>query len=122
RLEGEAATVLQELARQGYVLGLASNYDRRLRSVVAGLPGLDRLQHLVISSEVGWRKPDPRFFAALGAATDLAAEQILHVGDDPENDYQGAINAGLQALLLDQALKSPGFAGPHLRQLWELMP
>ena len=121
RLESEAATVLQKLARQGYVLGMASNYDRRLRSVAADLPGLSPLQHLVISSDVGWRKPAPKFFAAVCAATGLAAEQILHLGDDRENDYQGATDAGLQALLLDRALQFPGFAGPRLRQLWELM-
>ena len=112
RLEAEAATVLQELARQGYLLGMASNFDRRLRCVIAGLAGLSPLQHLVISSEVGWRKPAARFFTALFAATGLAAEQILHVGDDPEYDYQGAIDAGLQALLLDRVPNFRGFTGP----------
>jgi len=101
QLEPEATRILEELSRRGFVLGMASNYDRRLRSVVAGFPGLSRLQHLVISSEVGWRKPAPEFFAAMCAATGLPAANILYVGDDRANDYQGAIAAGLQALLLD---------------------
>jgi putative hydrolase of the HAD superfamily len=122
RLEPEAATVMPELARRGYVLGMASNYDHRLPSVIAGMPGLSRLQHVVISSEVGWRKPAPAFFAALSATTRLAAAQILYVGDDPENDYQGAMDAGLQGLLLDRAMRFPGFTGPRLGLLSELMP
>ena len=36
--EAEVGTVLETLDHRGYTLGLASNYDHRLRSVVAGLP------------------------------------------------------------------------------------
>jgi putative hydrolase of the HAD superfamily len=108
RIEPEAAAVLDELAGRGYDLGLASNYDRRLRSVVAGLPGLRRLGHLVISSEAGWRKPAPEFFAAVCRSAGLPPEQILHVGDDPANDYDGARAFGLRAVLLDPE----GEAGP----------
>src|SRR5947209_7520728 len=39
---------LAELARRGYALGVASNYDRRLRSVAAGLPRLQPLKHFLI--------------------------------------------------------------------------
>jgi putative hydrolase of the HAD superfamily len=101
RLEPQVPKLLEELGRREFVLGMASNYDRRLRSLVAGLPVLSGLQHLVISSEVGWRKPAAEFFAALCAATGLPPENILHIGDDPANDYQGALAAGLQARLLD---------------------
>jgi putative hydrolase of the HAD superfamily len=97
-----AAMTFEALARQGYILGLASNYDRRLRTVAAGLPALAPLTHLVISSEVGWRKPAPQFFAALSRSLELSAEMILFVGDDPANDLEGAQAAGLPALLLDR--------------------
>ena len=43
RCEPEAGAVLEELAARGYRLGVASNYDRRLRPVVEGLPALRRL-------------------------------------------------------------------------------
>lgn len=100
RLEADAPRVLAELEQRGYVLGMASNYDQRLRSVVAGLP-LQALKHLVISSEVGWRKPAGEFFAALAAAVAMTPSQILYIGDDWANDYQGAVAAGLQALLFN---------------------
>jgi putative hydrolase of the HAD superfamily len=80
---------------------LASNYDRRLRSVAAGLPELRPLGHLVISSEVGWRKPAREFFDAVARAAGVPAGQVLFVGDDPVNDGEGARAAGLQALLID---------------------
>jgi putative hydrolase of the HAD superfamily len=98
----DAATTLAELARRGYVLGMASNYDHRLRRVVAGRPELRPLQHLVISSEVGWRKPAAQFYSSLCQAVGLAPEQTLYVGDDRAVDYDGARAAGLQAVLLDR--------------------
>jgi putative hydrolase of the HAD superfamily len=100
RLDPGAGAVIGELARRGLVLGMASNYDGRLRSVAAGWPELRPLHHLVISSEVGWRKPAPEFFAALCERTGLGPGEVLFVGDDRVNDYDGATAAGLRAMLV----------------------
>jgi putative hydrolase of the HAD superfamily len=107
RLEAEALEVLESLAGRGYILGLASNYDRRLRSVVAGFPGLNRVERVVVSSEVGWRKPAPEFYAALCRSAGLPPEQILYVGDDPASDYNGARALGIRAVLFDPKEKRP---------------
>jgi putative hydrolase of the HAD superfamily len=92
---------LAALAGRGLVLGLASNYDRRLRSVVSGLAALCPVEHVVISSVVGWRKPAAEFFKALGRIVGLPANKILFVGDDLANDYEGPLRAGLAAILFD---------------------
>jgi putative hydrolase of the HAD superfamily len=102
RCDPQAAAVVAELERRGYVLGMASNYDSRLRAVAGGLPELRPLRHLVISSEVGWRKPAPEFFAALCQRTGLSPDEILLVGDDRVNDYEGATAAGLRAVLVGE--------------------
>jgi putative hydrolase of the HAD superfamily len=101
RCDPEAETTLARLGANGYVLGLASNFDSRLNGVVAGLQPLRPLRHIVISSEVGWRKPAPQFFRRLGDVSGFMPEQILYIGDDHDNDYVGARNAGLHVLLLD---------------------
>jgi putative hydrolase of the HAD superfamily len=102
RCDTEAGAVLAELARRGVSLGIASNFDQRLRRVVAGFPELSPVEkNLIISSEVGWRKPAPSFFAALCDHFRLPPERVLLVGDDRQNDYEGALVAGLQAVLLD---------------------
>lgn len=103
RADPEAAPVLADLARRGYRLGVASNFDRRLHAVLAGIPALARLAERVISSEAGWRKPAPEFFALLCERAGLPPEQVLLVGDDRGNDYDGARAAGLAAVLLDPA-------------------
>jgi putative hydrolase of the HAD superfamily len=115
----EAGSVLKELARRGLVLGMASNFDERLRHVAAGLPELRPVRHLVISAEVGWRKPAPQFFAAVREATSLPSEGILFIGDDPENDFDGARAAGMRALLFDPRNRHPD--RPHLAGLEELL-
>jgi putative hydrolase of the HAD superfamily len=119
RCDPEAGPLLEELHHRGLVLGMASNYDYRLRSVVAGLPELRHLQYLVISSEVGWRKPAPEFFASLCRIIGLPAGQILLLGDDRENDYDGARAAGLQPVLLDRREREPGLQ--RIRGLRELL-
>jgi putative hydrolase of the HAD superfamily len=97
----QAAQVLEALAQQSMIVGVASNYDGRLRQVVAGLSALRLVEHLVISSEVGWRKPAPEFFGALVRTLGVPADQIMYVGDDLVNDYEGARSAGLQTILFD---------------------
>ncbi len=54
------------------------------------------MSFLVISEEVGYAKPDPRFFAEafkiIGCTQD---DHILIVGDSLTSDIQGGINAGI---------------------------
>jgi putative hydrolase of the HAD superfamily len=107
-----ATRVFAELRGRGLVLGLASNYDRRLEAVVDGhaeLRGL--LPNVVISSRVGHRKPGGAFFAAvLGTVNGLSPDEIAFVGDDVENDYAGATAAGMLAILLDPQGRHPNIA------------
>jgi putative hydrolase of the HAD superfamily len=95
------AAVLEDLTGRNLIVGIASNFDARLRRVLAGLPALRAAALVVISSEVGWRKPAGEFFAALLRTTGLSGDAVLMAGDDPTNDFEGARAAGLRALLLD---------------------
>lgn len=104
----DVAESLDFLGNCRLVAGVASNYDHRLHSVLAGTPALRGLEHVVISSEVGWRKPASQFFTALCQRLGLPAANVLLVGDDLANDYEGALAAGLQAVLLDPMCRRPG--------------
>ena len=99
----DVAPGLEALAAAGYPIRIASNFDGRLRGVVAGLADLSGfVDPLVISSEVGFRKPHPAFYAAACASLGLPADRVLCVGDDPENDVRGAERAGLRGIYLDR--------------------
>jgi putative hydrolase of the HAD superfamily len=118
-LPSDAVATVQGLADRGYVLGLASNYDSRLRDVLAEMPALSAIRHVVISAEVGWRKPAAEFFAALCRTLGRAPEQILFVGDDRGNDYDGARSARLNAVLFDPRGKELGVE--RIARLGELL-
>jgi putative hydrolase of the HAD superfamily len=101
RVPDEAEAAIAELKQRGFILGMGSNYDERLRSVVEGIPALRPLAgHLVISSLVGYRKPSAHFFDAVRESVQCEPHEILFVGDDVENDIEGAKTAGMRALLV----------------------
>jgi putative hydrolase of the HAD superfamily len=76
-------------------LGIVSNFDRRLYPVLEGLGIRHYFQSVVISSEVGLDKPDPRIFAAAFSALGVTAEVTVHAGDHPEQDWRAAELAGI---------------------------
>ena len=99
----DVAPALRVIHEAGIAVCVGSNFDSRLRRVVMGIPDLSwAVDALVISSEVGFRKPHESFFEAVCQRLRLPARQILCVGDDLENDVRGAMRAGLSALLLDR--------------------
>ncbi len=102
RFYDDVEPALRKLRERGLRLGVVSNWDTRLRGICAGL-GLDRLvDFIVISAEVGVRKPDPRIFHAALEQAGVAASEALHVGDLPEEDVAGARAAGIEAVLIDR--------------------
>jgi putative hydrolase of the HAD superfamily len=96
----DVAPCLAWLDAAGLAWGIASNYDSRLRTVVTGLPVLSSCRYLAISSEIGWRKPAPEFFAVLPTLAGLPREQVILVGDDEETDWCGGRAAGLSSVWL----------------------
>ena len=93
--------LLSELQAQGLTLAIGSNFDSRLHDVLAGFPELQKLRHVLISSEVGYRKPAAEFFLAVAEQVQAAPKEILFVGDDAINDIRGASDLGMSTLLVD---------------------
>ncbi|HEV2950261.1 MAG TPA: HAD-IA family hydrolase [Gemmataceae bacterium] len=128
RCDPSALPVLSALADSGVMVGLASNYDSRLRSVLAGKPDLAPLRTVCISSEIGWRKPFRKFFDAVCRSVGMLPANILFVGDDFENDMEGALEAGMRGVWLepeDSSLIQEGEFGnrvQRIRRLRDLLP
>jgi putative hydrolase of the HAD superfamily len=101
-----AKEVISAILARGCKVGMASNFDKRLHRVMAGQPALAGVQHVVISSEVGCRKPAAEFFAAVAKAAAVPLQEILYVGDHLENDSEAAKAVGCRALHLDPSGRS----------------
>jgi putative hydrolase of the HAD superfamily len=117
----DAEVVFAELARRGVTVGIGSNLDARLVAVVAGHRELKPVVgRVVVSAAVGYRKPSARFFSEVARGGGCPAGEIAFVGDDWENDYEGAADAGLVSVLFDPASRRPG-AGRRVARLGELL-
>ncbi|MCY2937299.1 MAG: HAD family hydrolase [Planctomycetota bacterium] len=117
RLSDGLPEVLEQLLSAGLTLGIASNFDGRLHRVCAGFPCFSMIRHWVISSEVGWRKPSPHFYARMGQETGLSACQILLVGDDPLNDLHAPSQYGMHGMLVQSPACLKKLAGQLARPL-----
>ncbi|HEX6984819.1 MAG TPA: HAD-IA family hydrolase, partial [Planctomycetaceae bacterium] len=100
RVFADVGPALRELHSRGRTLAVASNFDARLHGVFAGHPELAAIDRRFVSSEIGWRKPDRRFFAAVCDGLGRRPEEVLYVGDEPESDVAAASEAGLRSVLL----------------------
>jgi putative hydrolase of the HAD superfamily len=105
QLYPEVLDVLQQL-RGRFQLAVISNFDGRLRFILQNLGISKYFAHVFISSELGADKPDPEIFRRALKIMHLDANQVLHVGDDPERDWKAAAAAGLSVFRLDRPRNS----------------
>ena len=98
----EVTEVLSSLKNRGYKLGVISNWDSRLPGILQGQHIDEYFTDIVISSQVGFEKPDSRIFQLAVDRMSIPAHKAVHVGDDPLLDYRGAFEAGLYPCLVDR--------------------
>ena len=101
----EVPGVLEELAPR-FRLAVISNFDGRLRLILQPLGISNYFSYIFISSELGADKPDPEIFRRALKIMHLNADEVLHVGDDPERDWKAAAAAGLLVFRLDRPRNS----------------
>ena len=124
----EVLTSLRERAR----LGVCSNFTHTptAHRVLdrAGLASL--MDAVVVSEEVGFRKPRPEIFRAALDRLGVSAAETLHVGDNLAADVGGAAALGMPSVWLTRRIADPVRAlrdhtgpppGRRVRDLSELL-
>ena len=119
RLYPDVLHVLERLEQAGLRTAILSNWDVSLHDALRRLGLEARFAAAVASAEIGAEKPDPRAFEAVAEALGAVPHRILHVGDDPVRDVDGARAAGLRALLLQRG-GGPAQRRPRVTTLAEL--
>jgi HAD superfamily hydrolase (TIGR01549 family) len=113
----EVPAVLERLKQAGLPLVIVSNWQCGLAHFSAEL-GLARFfDHILASAEVGSAKPDAGIFVEACNRLSLPPSRVLHVGDSPVDDLEGACGAGLAAALLRREKGPPGLGVPVLGSL-----
>lgn len=96
--------ILSQLKEEGYVLNLSSNTGfiegETLRTTLANMGILEYFDFLIFSDEINASKPSSHFFQHVYDHIDVPKDAVLHIGDNPKADYQGAKNFGFNALLI----------------------
>jgi len=100
RVYPEVIEVLEVLKTRGLTLGVLSNWDIRLGPLLEGLNLMAYFDHLVLSAVVGWEKPHRRIFESALARVGFSAEEVLHIGDNYQQDVVGAQQVGMYAVWL----------------------
>lgn len=117
--------LLADLARR-YRLAVVSNFDYTPTAVgILSDAGVHNLfEAVVVSDEVGWRKPAPQIFAAALTRLAIVPGEALFIGDRVDIDVVGAQGVGMDTAWINRAgeplpagLKPPTF---EIRDLAEL--
>ncbi len=111
RLYPDVLPALGRLKAAGVVTGLITNYDSRIYRLVESLGLASSLDSITIPASAGGTKPGRAIFGHALFRHRLAASEAGHVGDSLTDDYQGALEAGLHAVLLDRDDQHAALAG-----------
>lgn len=95
-MRSEVPEVLRAIKEMGLKIGVISNVNSRGQVPVNlekyGI--IDYFHPIVLSSEYGYRKPDPAIFHHAARLASVPASQCLYVGDRVVRDIDGARRAG----------------------------
>ncbi len=120
-LEPGCSEVLEELQRRSVRVAVVSNFDSRLPGLLEILGIAHLLSEVVFSSGAGFAKPDPGIFRLALKRLSLRPGDCCHVGDDPEDDWRGAMGAGIRPVLYDPAGRHRRFKADRIEHLGEVI-
>lgn len=108
-------TLLDRL-RPRYRLGIISNFDHAptVEMALTHHDIRDRFDAVVVSADIGWRKPRAEIFLEAFRRMGVGPEEAIFVGDTPEVDVLGAQRVGMDVIWLDDGTKAlpPGGTPP----------
>jgi len=94
-------TVLKQLRRK-YKLGLISNfaYSSCVTTTLERFDLAKFFDAILISGDVGWRKPNPRIFQKALESLGIGASETVFIGDSVLFDVEGPKKMGMKTVLM----------------------
>lgn len=112
---------LETCRQMGLTVGLISNMNQGGDELAESMGLLPYLDFSITSHEVGAEKPSPLIFERALERAGAQPANAVHVGDQLTSDVAGALNAGINAVLLDRDGNHKGYtAQPRIEGLEEL--
>lgn len=97
----DALPVVSELRQRGVKTALVSNCSHSTRGIVDRLGLVDAFDEIVLSFEVGLRKPDPAIYREALRRVDVEPDRAVFV-DDQQDYCDGAASIGIETYLIDR--------------------
>jgi putative hydrolase of the HAD superfamily len=122
-LSEDTRDTLQTLRKNGIKLGVITNggAERQQRKLEA--LGISSWFDVILISETeGVRKPDAEIFHRALARCGVKTSEAIFVGDHPETDIAGALQAGLRAAWKVTPYWPCTYDVPFIRRLSEILP
>ncbi|MRR30439.1 HAD family hydrolase [bacterium] len=109
RLEEDTHPTLKELTRRGFHLGIITNAAdaRDVARIIDTHELRGYFETIVISADLGIRKPDPRIFEVAMQRTASKPDNAVMVGDNLNADILGAHRAGLKGIWITRRSENP---------------
>jgi len=98
----ESEAVLRRLREMGTKVFAVSNWDIELVRVLDDLGWTGYFDGVIASAAVGIEKPEGEIFEEALRASGVSRDRVVHVGNDPITDVEGATRAGLDTVLVDR--------------------
>jgi HAD superfamily hydrolase (TIGR01509 family) len=98
----ESEAVLRRLREMGTSVFAVSNWDIGLGNLLAGLGWSGYFDGVIASAVVGVEKPQGGIFEEALRVAGISRDRVLHVGNDPITDIEGASEAGIDTVLVDR--------------------
>ena len=102
----ETLPVIKLLKLKGYEIGIVSNFDTRLFSILRDLGLSEYVDSVTISTLVRSAKPAPQIFEYALSQHAVDPNEAIHVGDSIRDDWEGAREAGLNAVIVSRKEKA----------------
>lgn len=102
------AVEILEYLRSKYALHIITNGFNEVQHFKLKNSGIDiYFKSVTTAEEAKALKPDKRIFEMAMAKTSAQADESLYIGDSPEADGAGALNAGMQFILFSENEQVP---------------
>ena len=116
----DAADCIKTLKSDGLRMAIVSNWDASLENLIRSMCKLPYFDEVIASAAVGCRKPSPAIFEIALERMHVRPENVIHVGDLPEADGEGAISVGIKPVIVDRCGRFPDCAFTRIVTLTDL--
>lgn len=76
---------------------------------------------LYVSYEIGYAKPDGKFFSYILNDLNLQKNEIIHIGDSMKSDYLAAHSFGIDAALITNVKNAGKKHITNVNEIWEIL-